>query len=320
MAKDSCRIFYAADLHGSDVCFRKWVNAARVYKVDALVLGGDIAGKVVVPIIRTGAGTYSLRWHGEALDVDGPAHLEDIRARIRRSGFYEVIMEPEEKAVYDQQPEKVANDLFPRVAKASLRSWLSVAEERLRNTGVEAYMMPGNDDYPDLAGLLHGEQVQNVDERVVELPGGFEMLSLGYSNPTPWSSPRELPEQELADRIDKLAQQLRDPSHAIFNIHCPPYASTIDEAAMLDPDYRPRTEGGQVLTGPVGSTAVRGMIERYQPMLGLHGHIHESPGSKRIGRTTVLNPGSDYGDGVLRGIILNIDKKKGIRSWQIIQG
>jgi Icc-related predicted phosphoesterase len=155
---------------------------------------------------------------------------------------------------------------------------------------------------------------------VVELPGGFEMISLGYSNRTPWDSPRELDDDELGARVDALAAQLKDPEHAVFNLHCPPHGTHIDQAALLDDQLRPRTEGGQVVTGPVGSAAIRRLIERYQPMLGLHGHIHESPGGQKLGRSFVLNPGSEYGDGVLRGALVTIDRKKGLRSWQLIQG
>jgi hypothetical protein len=54
----------------------------------------------------------------------------------------------------------------------------------------------------------------------------------------------------------------------------------------------------------VGSKAVRAAIEKYQPLVGLHGHIHESRSAQKIGRTTCINPGSEYGEGILRGCLV----------------
>ncbi len=315
-----CRLFYAADIHGSDRCFRKFVNAARVYKVDALVFGGDIAGKIVVPVVRLSKDRYLVQVHGHTLDLGPGEELETVRAQIRASGRYDVVLSPDEKRRFDSSPDLVASELFPAAMRQSVRSWVELAEPRLEEAGIPAFVMLGNDDYPELAELLDGKFVRNVEEQVVELPGGFEMISLGYSNRTPWDSPRELDEEELSTRIDALASQLKDPGHAVFNLHCPPHGTHIDQAALLDDQLRPRTEGGQVVTGPVGSTAIRRLVERYQPVLGLHGHIHESPGGQKIGRSFVLNPGSEYGDGVLRGALVTIDRKKGLRSWQLIQG
>jgi uncharacterized protein len=160
----------------------------------------------------------------------------------------------------------------------------------------------------------------NAEDQVVELPGGFEMISLGYSNPTPWDSPRELSEEALGARITAMAERLERPERAVFNLHCPPHGTHLDQAAQLDAEFRPVVKGGQMVMTSVGSTAVRDALERYQPMAGLHGHVHESPGAQRLGRTLAINPGSDYGDGVLRGLLLNLDAKRGVRSWQLVQG
>ncbi|HZD03091.1 MAG TPA: metallophosphoesterase [Actinomycetes bacterium] len=315
-----CRLFYASDIHGSDRCFRKWVNAARVYQVDALVFGGDIAGKIVVPVVRFAKDRYVVELQGRTLELAPGEELQALRGQIRASGRYDVVLSPDEKRLFDQRPDLVASELFPMAMRQSVRSWLELAERRLEDAGVPALVMLGNDDDPELAGMLGGRWLRYVEERVVELPGGFEMISFGYSNRTPWDSPRELDDDDLGARVEGLARQLRDPEHAVFNLHCPPHGTHLDQAALLDDQLRPRTRGGQVLTGPVGSAAVRELIERYQPMLGLHGHIHESPGAQRLGRSFVLNPGSEYGDGVLRGALVTLDRSKGVRSWQLVQG
>lgn len=320
MSRNRIRLFYSADIHGSDRAFRKWLNAVTVYKADVIVFGGDIAGKVLVPIVRYSSDRFVAEVFGETIEVSDGEPLAQLRAKIRAAGRYDVVMTPEEKAHYDANPAAVRDDLFPRAAFESLRSWIQLAEERLSQLGVTAFVMLGNDDYPELASLLDGEFVKNVDEAVVELPGGFEMISLGYSNPTPWKTFRELPEEEILVRIRVMAERTHDPDRVVFNIHCPPHGTNLDQAALLDADLRPLLQRGQVTIGPVGSTAVRDSIREYQPLLTLHGHIHESPGIHRIRRTLAINPGSDYADGILRGALITLDPKKGVRSWQLVQG
>jgi Icc-related predicted phosphoesterase len=320
MPAEMTRLFYAVDIHGSDRCFRKWLNAGEVYHVDALVFGGDIAGKVLVPIVKIGPNEFVCKIYDRMVQVSGGEQLTALQAQIRASGQYDVIFTPEEKREHDDNPDLVANTAFPTAVRESLKGWISLADERLGKQGIPAWVMLGNDDYAELEPVLDGEHIKNVEGSVVDLPGGFEMISLGYSNRTPWDSPRELDEDQLTDRIDQLVGRLKDPSKAIFNFHCPPYGTALDQAPLLDSDMRPRVAGGRVELGPVGSTAVRAAIERYQPLLGLHGHIHESPGTQRIGRTLVINPGSEYSDGVLKGVIVSLGGKKGIRSWQFVHG
>ena len=110
--------------------------------------------------------------------------------------------------------------------------------------------------------------------------------------------------------IEAMATGLRDSKNSIFNLHCPPYDSTLDQAPQLDETLRPTVTMGDLLKIPVGSTAVRAAIERYQPLVGLHGHIHESPGHIKIGRTMCVNPGSEYQSGILRGYIIDLEKDK----------
>jgi uncharacterized protein len=317
---DECRLFYVADIHGSERCYRKWLNAAAVYRADAILIGGDIAGKLIIPITDHGGGRYTCVIHGDGVTLDGTEELERLRRQLRASGRYVVVLTAEEKREYDSDPEKVEGELWPRVVAQSVEAWVALAEERLAPLSIPAFVMLGNDDFPELAPLLDGDHVQNVEDKVTELPGGFEMISLGYSNRTPWSTPRELDESDLATHINAMADRLRDPATSVFNLHCPPYDSGLDEAPILDSDFRPQAGGGGIRQGPVGSTAVRSALESYQPMLGLHGHIHESPGGIKLGRTIAINPGSDYGDGVLRGAIVTLSRRKGVRSWQLVQG
>jgi Icc-related predicted phosphoesterase len=137
--------------------------------------------------------------------------------------------------------------------------------------------------------------------------GPHEMISLSYANPTPWDSPRELDEDALYERIKRLADQLEDPATSIFNLHVPPYDSGLDRAREINKDDLTLVyKSGAPVEIPVGSTAVRQAIEDYQPLVSLHGHIHESRGEARIGRTLALNSGSEYNSGRIHGVVIKL--------------
>jgi uncharacterized protein len=314
------RVFFATDVHGSEQCFRKWVNAAKVYEVSALVLGGDITGKVVVPLVADGEDSWSGELHGEPVTARGERELAELRKRIRAMGRYDVVLTPAEKQALDADPARV-DAAFRDAMRESLERWVALAEERLAASGIPCFMMLGNDDFEELADTLRGSEVVTyAEDGVYELPGGFELASIGYSTPTPWHTPRELSEHELEERIDALLARVREPERAVFNFHCPPRDTHLDQAPLLDADLRPRVDAAGVRVGSVGSCAVRGSIQAARPLLGLHGHVHESPAAQKLGPTVCINPGSDYGDGILRGAIVDLDRERGVRRWQIVQG
>jgi Icc-related predicted phosphoesterase len=300
------RVFFATDLHGSERCFRKWLNAAAVYEAQVLVLGGDLTGKVLVPLVADSG--------------QDAAELDAERARIRITGRYPVVVTADEQAQIEADP-AVLDSRFQDAMEDTLRAWVELADERLAGTDVAVFTMLGNDDAPRLADVLRSANRSTyAEDGIVELPGGFEMASFGYSTPTPWNTPRELTEEELAPRLTELLDRLRDPARAIVNLHCPPAGTHLDQAAKLDADLRPVVDASGLVMASVGSTAVRDAIERYQPMLGLHGHVHESPGTERLGDTLCINPGSEYGDGVLRGAIVDLESERGVARWQLVQG
>lgn len=314
------RLFFATDVHGSEQCFRKFVNAAQVYEVSALILGGDVTGKVVVPLVANGDGAWHGELHGEPVVARSEDELAALKKRIRTMGRYDVVLTAEEKREVDADPGRI-DGLFHAAMRESLARWVALAEERLRPTGIPCHMMLGNDDFDDLAQVLRGSDVVTyAEDGVHELPGGFELASIGYSTPTPWNTPRELPEEQLGDRIDALLANVREPERAVFNFHCPPRDTHLDQAPLLDGELRPVVDASGVRMHSVGSSAVRRAIEDARPLLGLHGHVHESPAGQKLGSAMCINPGSDYGDGILRGAIVDLDRDKGVRRWQIVQG
>jgi len=302
------RLYFTTDIHGSDVCFRKFLNAAKFYEADVLILGGDITGKTLVPIVETAAGRWAMEGWGPRRELSAD-QVADVEKQIRDSGGYPVRTTPEGVALLRENPSR-REEVFRDAMVASVSGWMSLAEERLRGTGVRCYIGPGNDDIFEIDPALSGsDYVVNPEDKVIDVGGGWEMITSGYANPTPWNSPRELPEDALYDRISAMARRVRNPAKSLFGLHVPPVDTPIDEAPSLDATLKPIVENGVIKSAHVGSSAVRRLIEEIQPALGLHGHIHESRGTTRLGETVCLNPGSEYSEGVLRGVVIQLGAK-----------
>jgi Icc-related predicted phosphoesterase len=312
------KLFFATDIHGSEVCWKKFINAARFYDCQVLVMGGDMTGKMLVAIVDQGGGRHRVRIAG-ADRIISTDEIPQMRKLIADSGYYPYETTTEE--ISGLEGDRAAVDrLFQAKMTETLERWLQIAEERLAGTDIQVFLGPANDDPPFIDAVLARDgRVQNPDGRAVELPEGWSMISCGWSNPTPWDSPRELPEDALRERIEIEVARLPSMERAIFNLHVPPKDSQLDKAALLNTDLSPVVEGGAPVLAGVGSTAVRGTIERHQPPLALHGHIHESRGTVRIGKTLCINPGSEYGDGILRGAIVTISER-GIVRHQLLAG
>jgi Icc-related predicted phosphoesterase len=313
------RIYFATDIHGSEVCWRKFLNAGQFYGADILIMGGDVSGKAVVPVVANPAGGYIVRQlSGDKILT--LAELDQAEARIRDMGFYPYRTTDEELEHTWNDPAAV-NAIFMSLMRETLYRWLDLAHQRLAGTGIRLYAMTGNDDPHELKQILRSSPaLTETEDRLLDLGEGITMISCGWSNPTPWHTPREMDDDNLERRIEKTAAEVSNPERAIFNLHVPPARTAIDLAPALDESLKPVVKGGAVMMKPVGSEAVRRVLERYQPMLGLHGHIHESRGAIRLGRTLSINPGSEYGDGVLRGALLDLTGRNGVKNYQLPSG
>jgi Icc-related predicted phosphoesterase len=300
----ACTIFFATDLHGSEVCFRKFVAAAKFYGARLLVLGGDVTGKLVVPIVRQPDG----RWLAHERVLDGEGQVLDLERRAAAAGQYTERMTAQEYDHYQAEPEAVQR-LFERLMCERLTEWLRYANRRLEGSDVRIVTAPANDDpwvVDDVIREHGGERVQLAEGEIIEVAPRHELLSSGWTNVTPWDTPREYPEEAIRAHLDELADRLEHPETALLNLHVPPFDSRLDTAPLLGQDLKARTSMGAQVTAPVGSTAVRAVLEERQPLLSLHGHIHESGGAVRIGRTLAINAGSEYGEGVLRGVLVTV--------------
>jgi Icc-related predicted phosphoesterase len=298
------RLFFTTDIHGSDRCFRKFLNGAAFYQASYLILGGDITGKSLVPIEETRTGHWRATFgEQQYTDLDEPRRQE-VEQLVRDAGAYPFVGTPAEVAELADETHR--DSVFVSLVVDSIKRWVALAEERLSGTDVRCFITPGNDDFWEIDPVLEGSSVVEFAEGRCLRLGEYEMITTGYSNPTPWETPREVDEAALGGKLDDMFSQVQRPENLILVAHPPPFDTKLDQAPAIDSEFRVQVEAGQPRMAPVGSTAVRAFIERHQPLLGLHGHVHESQGSQRLGRTLCLNPGSDYGQGTLLGALVTL--------------
>jgi uncharacterized protein len=312
------RLFFATDIHGSEICWKKFLNAGKFYQVDVLVLGGDMTGKALVPIVELGSGRFKATLLQQEFALHGESEVADMERRVASRGYYPFRTTPDKLAELGADERKL-DVLFRGRMLETLEQWMRLADERLRGTGLRCFVCPGNDDEAEVDEVIRrAELVQLSEGRAVELGEGWTMLSTGWSNITPWKTYRECTEPEMAERIDAMVPASLDMRRAVFNFHCPPYGTGLDDAAEIDEHLNIKDAGRSLV--PVGSTAVRDAIMRYQPLLSLHGHIHEAKGTARLGRTLAINAGSLYEQGVLQGAFVDLDARKGIKSYALTTG
>jgi Icc-related predicted phosphoesterase len=311
------RILFATDVHGSEGVWRKFLNASAMFKVDLAICGGDLTGKMLVPIVKRKDGKYSF-YHLKKIHVIEENELEKAIKEIKGIGYYPYVTDESEYEEMVRNPKKV-DEVFQEVMVSTLKNWFDLIPQKLPS-GTRVVVCPGNDDRLVIDDVVNSHKyVINGEGKVVEVNDSHEMISCGWVNPSPWKTSREEEEEKLEERLEKYISQVKNIKNAIFNFHAPPYQSKLDEAPLLDENFNPVIRSGNVVMVPVGSKAVRKMIEKYQPFLGLHGHIHESAGSIKIGRTYCINPGSEYAEGILRAFLIEFKGDK-ITRLQRIEG
>jgi Icc-related predicted phosphoesterase len=307
------RLFFVTDLHGSELCFRKFISAVSIYNADVAIALGDLAGKMVVPIFDNGNGTYDVSFLAQDIHLNNKTELDQQLVKINNIGFYPYLTDKKESDHLRSNQNEVMT-IFHRLINERLQHWIELADDKLKGSNAKIFMAPGNDDPLEMDAILESSRVmksaamKNLDVL------GYEMITIAHTSPTPWDTPREWSEEEMAKNIDMLAGTIKNMERAIFNFHDPPYGTMLDYAPKL---REMRQSAGE--TEHVGSTAVSEAIKKYQPFLGLHGHIHESRAAQKIGRTFCVNPGSEYGEGVLRGVLLTLADTK-MKSYVFTSG
>ena len=301
-------IFFATDVHGSDICWKEFISAGKFYKAQILILGGDMTGKAIVPIIHQGGDTYKAVLLQQEFMLHGQAEVDDMSQKITSRGYYPYGTTPDEIAELSAHPERIDGIFSAEVLKRA-EQWLTWADEKLEGTGLRCCVSPGNDDMFALDDLVRASKhIELVEGMVIPLDDHHEMISSGWSNVTPWHTFREEGEDQLEARFNAMLGQLKNPRQSVFNLHVPPYNSCLDEAPELTANMTPKDAGRSLI--PVGSHAVRKAVEKYQPLLGLFGHVHEGKGAVRLGKTLCINPGSMYEQGRLLGAVITLDRDK----------
>ncbi len=303
------RLFFVADLHGSAICWRKFVNAARVYKADVLLVGGDITAKTVTPVVLEN-GEWVAIVEGSRRTAP-ESEVERLEGALRDGATIPYRTTRSEWDELSAHPDRL-DALFQRLAPLEVGRWLRWADERIGAEPTRLLVGLGNDD-PDIVerAIEADGRAELTDNERIRLDDRHELVTLAYSNPTPWHTYRELPEDEIARRLDAGAAGAERVDSAVFNIHVPPHSTPLDLAPRLDANLtKSMAPGGEAELVHVGSTAVREALIRHQPLLALHGHIHESRGTTTFGRTLSINCGSAYTEGTLLGAVVDLEKDR----------
>ena len=318
-ANGEVKLFFASDLHGSNVCFKKFVNSAKFYGADMLVLGGDLTGKAVIPIAEQEDGSFLAFQHGESVRITDKGELDEFVKRQGNMGFYPTVVSEAEYQSLRGDP--AAQDaLFKRLVLERVREWAEFAENKLKGTGIPLIAIPGNDDFHEIDEILTQASHVNFHEmQVCEINGGYQMLFCGGSTPTPWDTEREYSEQEYRARFAELLPQVHDMSRCIFNVHVPPYGTALDACPKLDKNLQVVYEMGLPAQIHAGCQTLNDVLKEHQPLLGLHGHIHEGRAKINIGATVCINPGSVYPEGILQGAMITLAGGK-IAQTNLTQG
>lgn len=313
-------MYFCTDIHGSERCWKKFLATPKHYGCDTIVIGGDITGKIIVPIIESKRGKYTARFSGIERKVSAGPQLDKLIGMIGDAGEYPFVTTPDEYASYAGNQDAI-DDLFRSLILARVERWIDMAEDRLAGTGVRVLISGANDDYFEVDDMLAKSTViEDPNGKVIDLGEGLQFMGMGYGNITPWACPRDISEDELTKRIDDVMAEVSDPGRTIMSLHVPPYASGLDYAPELDDELRAVVTSGGPHMIPVGSTATRDAIARYQPLLGLHGHIHESRGVRQQDGVSVGNPGSEYSEGILGGLLMDFDEQHGLLNTSLVRG
>lgn len=166
-------------------------------------------------------------------------------------------------------------DLLILIGDISHLGPASVIEEFVetgRRMNIPVLAVPGNCDPKNADEVLESKGA-NLHKKCIKF-GDFTFIGLGGSNITPFNTPLEFTENEMAEELEKLSFCVR--GKFVLVTHAPPYGTTAD---ML-PDGT-----------HIGSKSIRTFIEKMQPLANLCGHVHEARSISFVGGTVIVNPG-----------------------------
>jgi Icc-related predicted phosphoesterase len=307
------RIFFSSDLHGSDVCFRKFLNAREFYHADVLLLGGDLCAGSIVFAEQIDAG-WQVRLAGRDLLLRDQSELEKFRSALANKGHLLKLQSHQDPGSPDQGSDR--EDLDHEI-QAQLRRWVELAATKSPRHPV--YFVPGNDDPYYLDDIFEFPPFINIHRKHILLDEETSIMGIGGSTPTPWKTEREYSEEQLEGFVTSTFNTKLDQKSLILLSHCPPHNSGLDLAPALLGDFSYELHLGMPRPVPVGSLAIREALRQLAPILGLFGHVHEGRGHTKIHQTLCINPGSAPWSGRLQGCLVDISEGK-VASFQLTEG
>ena len=163
------KLYYATDIHGSEICWKKFINAGKFYEADTLILGGDMTGKAIVPLVAQGNQRYKLTLLEQETILEGQEAVDKMVQTIRNRGYYPYVTDPEEVAELTSAPGRL-DDLFLEQMLATIQRWMDYADEKLAGTGMRCFVCPGNDDMFEVdAVIAASKSVQLAEGRIIQL-------------------------------------------------------------------------------------------------------------------------------------------------------
>ena len=225
-------ILFATDMHGSEGVWRKFLNASAMLKVNAAICGGDLTGKMIVPIVEQESKKLAYYFMGKQ-NVAEKDEVDAVFKRIRGIGYYPYLTNSKEYDAMTRDNKKV-DEVFHEVMLSTLKNWLDLIPQKVP-TETKVIVCPGNDDRLDVDELVsnHGS-VLNGEGNVIMIDETHEMISCGWVNPSPWKTAREEEEDKLEERLEKYISLVKNRENSIFNFHAPPFQTKLDDAPLLD--------------------------------------------------------------------------------------
>ncbi len=311
-------IFFASDLHGSNVCFKKFINGAKFYGANVLIMGGDMTGKAVIPVCEQADGTHLAFQAGATITLKTQEEVDEFVKSNGNKGFYPSVISEQEFQSLKDDPD-AQDELFKKLVVERVAEWCDYAGQILDGKDIPFLTAPGNDDFFEIDQVLHDSPHVHYHEMEVTELRGYEILHCGGSTRTPWDTEREYTEEEYQEKFNELVPQAKNMDHCISNVHVPPYGTILDQCPKLDDDLQVVYEMGNPVSDHASSKALYGVIEKHQPLVGIHGHIHEGRGDIKIGKTICVNPGSVYPEGILQGALITLNSGK-VQNVHMTQG
>jgi Icc-related predicted phosphoesterase len=162
------KLFYATDVHGSEICWKKFINAGKFYEAELLILGGDMTGKAIIPIIDQGGGKYKVTLLDQESILEGDEAVQKMAQGIQNRGYYPYITTPDEVQEISSTPGR-SDDLFLQEVTKTLVRWMEYADQKLAGTGIQCFVCPGNDDVFEVDQIIATSARIHAEGKVIQI-------------------------------------------------------------------------------------------------------------------------------------------------------